>query len=92
MTLKLELKQVDLDTNLEQKDLDVLVDKMLNNIGSIDPELRDTLIFNTFGKLILEDFLTDKQLEHTLKVCLDKLFWGIKEMESDFVFTRSFSA
>ncbi|MFD1450713.1 DUF2785 domain-containing protein [Oceanobacillus sojae] len=92
MTLKAELKEIDYDINLKQKDLNVLIDKMLDNIGSIDPELRDTLIFNTFGKLIMEDSLTDKQMKHILEVCLDKLFLGIEENESNLVFTRSFSA
>src|SRR5699024_395253 len=68
MTLIEELKN--LDRTLQTKDLDTLIDKMLDNIGSVDPELRDTLIFNTFGKLILNDYLTTKQMERIIEVCL----------------------
>ncbi|MFD2445495.1 DUF2785 domain-containing protein [Bacillus sp. CGMCC 1.16607] len=90
MSLKSELKNV--DTALLQSNLDSLIDRMLDNIGSVDSELRDTLIFNTFGKLILEDYLTEKQMEHILKVCLCRLFMNIGQKGNDSVFTRSFSA
>ncbi|WP_440896906.1 DUF2785 domain-containing protein [Amphibacillus sp. Q70] len=90
MTLKLELQN--LDAVLQENKLDSLIDRMLANIGSNDPELRDTLIFNTFGKLILEDDLTTKQLDYILEVCLNKLFLDIGQKEDDSVFARSFSA
>lgn len=90
MVLKLELQN--LDTALQQENLDGLIDRMLDNIGSSDPELRDRLIFNTFGKLIFEDYLTTEQIEHILEVCLNKLFLAIGQKENDSVFTRSFSA
>ncbi|WP_246943298.1 DUF2785 domain-containing protein [Bacillus pinisoli] len=90
--LKSELKAIDFDTVLKHDELNNLVERMLDNIGSTDPELRDTLIFNTFGKLIVEDYLTDNQLEHIIEVCLRNLFLGIEDRESDLVFTRSFSA
>lgn len=90
--LKTELKSIDYETVLEHNDLNNLVERMLDNIGSTDPELRDTLIFNTFGKLIVEDYLTDNQLEHIIEVCCKNLFLGIEERESDLVFTRSFSS
>ncbi|GGP14526.1 DUF2785 domain-containing protein [Oceanobacillus neutriphilus] len=92
MTLKVELQGIDYDTKWKQKDLNALIEKMLDNIGTTDAELRDALIFNTFGKLILEDCLTNKQMEYILDVCLHKLFLGIEEKESDLVFTRSCSA
>ncbi len=92
MMLKLELKAIDFDTVLKHEDLNNLIERMLNNIGSTDPELRDTLIFNTFGKLIIEEYLTDYQMKHIIEVCRKNLFLGIEEMESDLVFTRSFSA
>ncbi|WML46368.1 DUF2785 domain-containing protein [Neobacillus sp. PS3-40] len=90
--LKSELKAIDFDTVLKHDDLNNLIERMLDNIGSIDPELRDTLIFNTYGKLIVEDYLTDNQMEHIIEVCRKNLFLGIEERESDLVFTRSFSA
>ncbi|MDV2582319.1 DUF2785 domain-containing protein [Alkalibacillus haloalkaliphilus] len=70
----------------------MLLDRMLQNIGSVDPELRDTLIYNNFGNLILGNHLSLQQVEHILNVCLDNLFWKIGEQSSDSVFTRSFSA
>ncbi|MDQ0156248.1 DUF2785 domain-containing protein [Robertmurraya andreesenii] len=90
MTLKSELTK--LEITLQQSNIDNLIDKMLDNIGSIDPELRDTLIYNSFGKLIMEDYLTQKQINHILEVCLRNLFLDIGEKETDSVFTRSFSA
>lgn len=90
MTLKLELKN--LDTTLQQGNLDNLIDSMLDHIGSVDPELRDTLIYNSFGKLIQEDCLTKDQLTYIFEVCLQMLFTGIGQKEDDSVFTRTFSA
>lgn len=93
MTLKLELKAIDYETVLKRSDLDNnLIDRMLDNIGSTDPELRDTLIFNTLGTLIMKDYLTGSQMEHIVEVCRSNLFLGIEKIESDFVFTRSFSS
>src|SRR5699024_1318834 len=90
MTLTSEL--INLDTTLQQRNLNSLIDRMLDNIGSVDPELRDTLIFNSFGKLILEDYLTISQMKHILDVCFNNLFFDIGQQVSDSVFTRSFSA
>ncbi|MFS0688782.1 DUF2785 domain-containing protein [Sporosarcina sp. 179-K 8C2 HS] len=90
MTLKTELKN--LDKTLQHGNLDVLIERMLENIGSIDLELRDTLIYNSFGKLIIEDYLTIKQMNYILDVCLRNLFLNIDQHEDDSVFSRSFSA
>ncbi|WP_432360631.1 DUF2785 domain-containing protein [Sporosarcina sp. UB5] len=90
MTLKSELKN--LDKTLQNGNLDMLIGRMLENIGSIDSELRDTLIYNSFGKLILEDYLTAEQMNYILEVCLRNLFLGIGQHEDDSVFSRSFSA
>jgi hypothetical protein len=90
MTLRLELEN--LDITLQHSNLTILIDKMLDNIGTVDPELRDTLIFSSFGKLISEDYLTLIQMEYILEVCLSQLFLDIGAKENDSVFTRSFSA
>ncbi|QDP41145.1 DUF2785 domain-containing protein [Radiobacillus deserti] len=92
MTLKTELETLHKTIMKESDNLDSLIDKMLSNIGTVDPELRDKLIFNTFGKLITENYLSNKQMEHILKVCLELLFFDIGQKEDDSVFTRSFSA
>lgn len=96
MDLKLllsSLKNTELE-NLTVKDLDVLIASMLDNIGSIDSELRDDLIFSTFMRLIEKDLLTISQKKYILKTCLDKfhLFNSIGERNTDSVFTRSFSS
>ncbi|GGE53560.1 hypothetical protein GCM10011391_35530 [Pullulanibacillus camelliae] len=90
MTLKSELKN--LETTLQHSNLDILIERMLVNVGSTDSELRDTLIYNSFGKLIFEDYLTIKQMNHIFEVCLRNLFLDIGQKENDSVFTRSFSA
>ncbi|WP_283152561.1 DUF2785 domain-containing protein [Guptibacillus hwajinpoensis] len=91
MDLKLILEQ--LDVNDRQVDLDHLINNMLQQIGSTDPVLRDDLIYSTFSKLVMMDFLNKEQLTHLLNVCLDQehLFYQIGERETDSVFTRSFS-
>jgi hypothetical protein len=95
MFLKTELKELDFDnqSSLHNYDVDSLIEKMLNHIGSTDPELRDTLIYSTFAKLIMGDYLSPKQMEHIMEVCLDPyhLYFKIGEQETDTVFTRSFS-
>lgn len=90
MTLKSELKN--LNETLQHGNLDNLIENMLENIGSTDPELRDTLIYNSFGKLIIEDYLSIKQMNYILDVCLRNLYLNIGHNEDDTVFSRSFSA
>ncbi|KAB2332712.1 DUF2785 domain-containing protein [Bacillus mesophilum] len=90
MTLKSELSN--LEKTLQSSNIDDLIERMLNNIGSIDGELRDHLIYTSFGKLILEDYLTIKQMNHILEVCLRNLFLNIGQKGNDSVFTRSFSS
>lgn len=66
---------------------------MLTNIGVIDSELRDDLIYTTFSNLILGGFLSERHLRIILMTILDDqhLFYKIGEENSDSVFTRSFS-
>lgn len=92
MTLKSELQELTDNTVLEQIDLNDLIERMLDNIGSTDPGLRDKLIFNIFCTLIGEDYLNKNQMEHIIEVCLNNLFLGIDKIESNLVFTRSFSS
>lgn len=94
-TLKSEL--IDLTSYTEQqireKDLDTLIKKMMYHIGSPDSELRDTLIYSTFGKLIQEDYLNHQQMKYIIETCLNEqhLFLNIGVTNKDSVFTRSFS-
>ncbi|MGE7023571.1 DUF2785 domain-containing protein [Solibacillus cecembensis] len=82
------LKEYPKDNNYE-----VIIKKMLLNIGVIDSELRDNLIYTTFSKLIVGGFLTEQNLRFVLTTILDDqhLFYKIGEKDSDSVFTRSFS-
>ncbi|MCA0172640.1 DUF2785 domain-containing protein [Bacillus sp. RAR_GA_16] len=91
MNLKLELEQIDL--NHSSVNLDALIEEMVLQIGSTDPVLRDELIYTTFGKLVMEDHLSESQLTRLLSTCLDEnhLFYHIGEKGTDTVFTRSFS-
>lgn len=69
------------------------LDKMIKNIGSVDPVLRDELNYSAFWKLINNDLLTKQQIEYILTVLLDRdlLMADIENPESDAVFTRSFT-
>ena len=91
MNLKLELEQLDLNT--APVELDDLIEEMVLQIGSTDPILRDELIYTTFGKLVMENLLSESQLTMLLSTCLDEnqLFYHVGEKGTDTVFTRSFS-
>lgn len=74
-------------------DFDGMIKQMLTNIGVIDSELRDNLIYTTFSKLIIGGFLTEQQLRTIMDSALDDqhLFYKIGDKDTDSVFTRSFS-
>jgi len=96
MELKLQLIQLKNQKieYLSNEGLKSLVDNMLDNIGSVDPELRDKLIYPTFIRIIDKGLLTAYQYQYILEVCLDDnhLFFKIGEENTDSVFTRSFSS
>lgn len=66
---------------------------MLAHLGSIDPELRDDLIYTTFAKWARADLFTPDQYRFILSTTLDQahLFFGLGERDTDSVFARSFS-
>lgn len=95
MVLKQELKELNWDEfKVNEDGKKRLIDAMLAEIGSVDPELRDHLIYSSFAKLILNDYLNQSLMAHILDVCLDPfhLFYKLGETDTDSVFTRSFSA
>lgn len=95
MELKHELQMLlDRPMNNEMFKIDEIMREMLLNIGNIDSELRDELIYSTFAMLISNDLLTSDQMINILKDCLseDYLFYQIGEKNTDSVFKRSFSA
>lgn len=70
-----------------------LIEKLLEHIGSTDPELRDNLIYNTWNYWIAQDILSLPQLQYILQKSLDEqhLYYKLGEENTDSVFTRSFS-
>lgn len=70
-----------------------LIQEMINNIGSVDAELRDELIYTTLSHWIPGNALTANELEQILSVVLDNnhLLFNLGETNTDSVFTRSFS-
>ncbi|MBU0904543.1 MAG: DUF2785 domain-containing protein [Firmicutes bacterium] len=69
------------------------LDKMIENIGSVDPVLRDELNYSAFWKLINNEQLSKQQIEYILTLLLnqDLLMVDIENPLSDAVFTRSFT-
>lgn len=67
--------------------------RMLEKIGSPDPELRDNLIYNVIGNWIINGIFTPDQMRKLLNISLDEkhLFLKLGEKETDSVFTRTFS-
>lgn len=66
---------------------------MINNIGAIDSELRDELIYSTFSQWILGKKLSTELVKQVLFKALDDehLFYELGDSNTDTVFTRSFS-
>ncbi|MCF6409890.1 DUF2785 domain-containing protein [Pseudalkalibacillus salsuginis] len=94
--LKLRLKKIKhlTEENLQIVDKENLVQDMLGHIGDTDPELRDTLIYSTFVRLITKKHLSESLMMDLLQTSIneDHLFHRIEESEGDAVFVRSFSA
>ncbi|MER2008497.1 MAG: DUF2785 domain-containing protein [Psychrobacillus sp.] len=93
----MELKTILREWQNEKGDLDNLeevIKEMIINIGSVDGELRDSLIYSTFYQLIENNKLSNSLMVKILDVCLSEeyLFKGIGEQDTDTVFTRSFSS
>lgn len=67
---------------------------MLAHLGSLDPELRDDLIYTTFVKWAGAGRYTNDQYRSLLNTALDgqHLFFHLGEQDPEAVFTRSFSA
>lgn len=67
--------------------------EMTDNLGSVDSEFRDNLIYTTFYHWIIEDRFTVEQLKYLLNICLDKshLFYKLQDEDEDAIFTRTFS-
>ncbi|WP_277586981.1 DUF2785 domain-containing protein [Psychrobacillus antarcticus] len=87
-----EIKSGEKTWETEQKV--VIIDSMLEHIGSVDSELRDQLIYSSFSQLIIEKNLLEHELLTKLldMALTDLLLKGIGEKGTDTVFTRSFTS
>ena len=67
--------------------------EMMENIGALDTELRDNLIYGTLSNWILNNRFTFEQLENLLNIGVDMshLFYKLYEKDEDAVFKRTFS-
>lgn len=95
ITLKYQLKVIaENDYKLSsENNLDLLIGSMLNNIGSLDPELRDDLIYSTLSQLISSHQINDQQLKNLITSVMDEnhLFYKINEEDDLAIYTRTFS-
>ncbi|MCL2557268.1 MAG: DUF2785 domain-containing protein [Treponema sp.] len=78
----------------DTQELDVLVADLLAHIGSTDAQLRDDLIYGMFIRLFIETHLSEDQARHIFNAAIGErhLLYKIGEVDTDSVFTRSFSA
>lgn len=67
--------------------------ELIENIGTLESELRDNLILNAILAIIDNGELTQEQLKEILKLCLGEkhLFNGVGLENDDSVFNRTFS-
>lgn len=67
--------------------------EMLENIGSLDSELRDKLIYSTLFYWISKNRFTFEQLKALLDISLDEehIFYKLGDKDEDAVFKRTFS-
>ncbi|MDF2673714.1 MAG: hypothetical protein K0R09_1979 [Clostridiales bacterium] len=68
--------------------------EMLENIGSLDSELRDDLIYSTLFYWVSKNRFTFEELKNLLNISLDEehLFYKLGDKDEDAVFKRTFSA
>ena len=86
--LKVQLQQE--DTMISEE----LLDQMLHHIGSLDPALRDGLIYPQLVEWIMSEEFSATSAERIVSFVLsqDGLFYQLTESDDTAVFTRSFSA
>lgn len=79
MNLKEKLMYIRENQYQAQSDAFVLIQEMLHNIGTVDAQLRDELIYTTLSHWIPGLSLTTSELEHILTTVLDRdhLLYGL---------------
>ncbi|MFF2912485.1 DUF2785 domain-containing protein [Paenibacillus sp. NPDC057934] len=93
MNLKEKLMLIKENAYQAPPDTFQLVQEMIHNIGALDAELRDGLIYTTLSHWIPSNALTANELEQILPIVLDNnhLLFKLGDTYTDSVFTRSFS-
>lgn len=88
--IKIENNEYLLENN---EDYYMLALEMMENIGSLNPILRDDLIYGTFFQWISKKKFTFKELKDLLNISLDKehLNYKLSENHEEGVFKRTFS-
>ncbi|MBT2642252.1 DUF2785 domain-containing protein [Bacillus sp. ISL-41] len=93
--LKIELTKLDFQKpeTVKSKDLNQLIQQMVEHIGSTDPVLRDKLIYTSFYYLTKDGYLNHQQMTYLIETSLSKnhLYKDIGLTDDDSVFTRAFS-
>ena len=93
-TLKTRLHQLaEQDAPPAAAELPALLEAMMQFIGSVDPELRDSLIYPTFATWIESGLLAEDVLRRLFLQAVDEehLYCRLGEAEGDRVYTRTFS-
>lgn len=95
MDLKEKLKRISNNDYVfgNNDDINETIDLLLKNIGSLDSELRDDLIYSIFSKLISGMQIGDEKLKWISTIITDDehLFYKISENDEKSVYTRTFS-
>lgn len=68
-----------------------LTAELMTYLGSIDPELRDEIAYETFANFLNLDYFSQEEIEIYIANLLANLETGIGESVTDSVFLRSFS-
>lgn len=76
---------------LESTSVDQVLQDMLDNIGHVDDDLRDHLIYPVLGTWITKGVLQTRQIKYVIQTLLENLSFGMGHTEDDSVFKRSFS-
>ena len=70
------------------------IDFMLQNIGNLDPYLRDDVVYTLFARGFTENSFIPEQKEKIVTTFISSrnLFKGIEQPQNDLIFLRTFSA
>lgn len=95
-TLKSTLQRIK-ENNYELNENDDIYNlsmSMMNQIGSLDPDLRDHLIYSTFYVWFTRDYLEVEHMKTLLNIamCKNHLFFNLERIDNTSVYKRAFSS